>query len=111
MQTRQSAMSAQLPMALLHPSASNSGHTLGQEIPLRLSSSPPAPHVLSAPPHFPSRTLRSSVSALASDAAVLGSVMQSVAGGSFPLCFASSHFASSLSRAAANAADALLMPR
>jgi hypothetical protein len=113
MQRRQAEMSAQLLMAFVQPDDSKSGQleTLPQPIEASESSSPPAPQILSAPPHDLAMLDPSFVAAVASVAAALGSVVQTVEGGNCPLVLPSSHLSRAFVRACTYLAEAFANPR
>src|SRR5262245_10818881 len=93
MQIRQSLMSPQVVIALLHAPPSKFGHVEGHPIEASESLSPTVLQVLSSPPHFLLTPARSLLSAFTILPAAVGSRRQSW-GGIFPLTIASRHFCS-----------------
>jgi hypothetical protein len=106
-------MSAQLLMAFVQPDDSKSGQleTLPHPIEARESSSPPAPQILSAPPHAFAMLEASFVPAVAIVAAALGSLVQTVEGRNCPLVLPSSHLSRAFVRPCTYLADAFASPR
>ena len=87
-------MSPQWPMVFVQPWLSKSGQagTAPQPIIPSGSSSPPVPHVWSAPPHCFPMPRASLADAFPIRSDVVDSLAQTVAGGSDPLVLRSSHF-------------------
>jgi len=87
-------MSPQLPMVFVQPWLSKSGQagTVPQPIDASGSSSPPVPHVWSAPPHCFLMPRASLSDALPIRSDVVDSLAQTVTAGSDPLVLRSSHF-------------------
>src|SRR3989442_1002068 len=102
-------MSLQLAIALVHVPLSKFGQVPGQPIDAG-ETSPAVPHVLSSPPHALATPPPSLVVALSIFAAAVASVLQTVACGSLPATFASSHCCSAFIFACANLEEALAIP-